>query len=114
MSHFQAETYVKLLTNLVPLPSKEIMFEELHEHEKRKFNQSPSKYFYTEGKLRDFFYELSNLGQVEPLPPVIFDIYDGNQKIARTVNHCKLKRRKIEIIDDFTYTDEYISDSDSE
>lgn len=102
----QAEVFIKSICGLVQLPSFEEMCLELEkEHEeKMKANVSLSRYYHLGGKkVRQYFYELYNLGNCQPFRPVIFDIYGKNSEIFVN-DYDNLRNYSYEVINDNTFT----------
>lgn len=100
----QAQVFLKILTGYIQLPSKEIMFQSLHEENTLKLSKDSSKshYYYLGDEMKNYLEDLARFGEVKPLPPVTYKMYVANQQCLMN-DYRNLKKHIFKVIDDNTF-----------
>lgn len=99
----EAEVFIRHLVGRIQLPDQSTMMALFNEEKERKIkaNVPVSRYFYIGKDVPEYISCLSQLGDIKPLPPVLFKIYDRN---ALRFVESPRKFLTFKVIDDENFT----------
>ncbi|XP_065213291.1 uncharacterized protein LOC135840595 [Planococcus citri] len=102
----QAEVFIKSICGLAQLPPVEKMISEVEKEKEEKLeaNVDITRYYHLGAKKeKQYFYELCDLGNCQPYPPVIFDMHDKHRELFVN-DYDNLRNNHFEIVDDHSFT----------